>query len=223
MARTVAIIGNGPLPNGLAERIDGCECVIRFNEPPHGVEQAGRRTDLLFLVNSGATMQRRVQDPAYLETAAFEAARRIVLPYHPLIIARYHPKPNPLSRLRGRRADWTAPAIEVFGRADKQVTLLPPQDYDAACAALGIAERERTRLFPSTGFIGLAYAVRRYPPPDWRVKIAGFAWQGWKRHAWEAERAWVEARIAEGSIEEMSSGLANESLSQQRLNSDELT
>ncbi|MEO5325269.1 glycosyltransferase family 29 protein [Mesorhizobium sp. CC13] len=198
--RRLAIVGNGPVANGLARQIDSSDIVVRFNDAAYEPHRTGTRTDILFLVNSGKTMQRRVFDPGFVASPIFQNAGRIVLPYHPDVIARYHPKPNILSRAKGRKSDWTREAIAVFGRQGKEVSVLPPQFYEQCCLELGIAEGDRRRLFPSTGFIGIKYALERFQHPEWQVELFGFSWEGWKRHAWEGERTWISDKIASGNI-----------------------
>ena len=199
-ARRVAIVGNGPVADGAGADIDAADLVVRFNDAVHEPGRAGSRTDILFLVNSGKTMQRRIQDPSFVASVIFRDASRLILPYHPDVIARYHPRPNILSRLKGRKSDWTAEAISVFGRHGKEVSVLPLQFYEECCAELGIAEGDRRRLFPSTGFIGIRYAIEIYPAPEWQIDLYGFSWEGWKRHAWSGERAWIAERIRDGSL-----------------------
>lgn len=189
--RRLAIVGNGPVGDGLAGQIDASDMVMRFNDAAHVPERTGTRTDILFLVNSGKTMQRRVSDPDFITSPIFQSAGRIILPYHPDIIARYHPKPNILSRARGRKADWTSEALSVFAGAGKEITILPSQCYEESCAELGIADADKRRLFPSTGFIGIRYALKHFPPPEWRLELYGFSWEGWKRHDWDGEREWM--------------------------------
>jgi hypothetical protein len=199
-AKRLSIIGNGPLPPDVSGRIDASDAVIRFNNPVHPTNEAGSRTDILFVVNSGKTMQVRLQEPGFLTSPYFVTARQIILPYDPEIIHKYHPKPNPLSKLKGRRADWTEPAKVMFERAGKNVTVLPASFYEDCCEELEIAERERSRLFPSTGFIGIRYGIQTFPPPEWVVEVFGFSFEGWKRHAWEAESRWVARALTDGAI-----------------------
>jgi hypothetical protein len=162
----IAIVGNGPIPGGCAAEIDSSNLVVRFNESPNALDRTGTKTDLLFLANSGKHM-----------------------------VARYHPKPSVLSRLMGRRADWTVPALQHFGKAGKEVSVLPPQFYEDCCEELGIGVKERRRRFPSTGFIGIRYAMVNFPADHSAIRLYGFGWEGWKRHAWDAEREWVKQRL----------------------------
>jgi hypothetical protein len=206
VARAVAIVGNGPLADGLGGRIDASDMVIRFNEPAFQPERSGSRTDILFLMNSGKSMQARLSDPAFQRSPFFAGAGRIILPYHPSIIAKYHPKPNPLSRLKGRKADWTAETLQMCREAGKEVLVLPPEFYEESCAELSIAPAERSRVFPSTGFLGIRYALANFPAPEWRIEIRGFGWTGWKRHDWESEKKWVERHLGQPSDDNSRAG-----------------
>jgi hypothetical protein len=194
----VAIVGNGPIAEGRAAEIDSSDLVVRFNESLNPLDRTGTKTDLLFLANSGKHMQARLTDPAYMAFAVVQNAPKIILPYHPTIIARYHPKPNMISRLMGRRADWTAPAIDYFGRAGKEIAVLPPQFYEECCEELRINAAERHRVFPSTGFIGIRYVLKVVNAEPSAITLFGFTWEGWKRHAWDAEREWIAAHLPPG-------------------------
>ena len=145
-------------------------------------------------------MQRRLRDPDFLQTPTFKAAKEVMLAYHPSIIRKYHPRPNFLSRLKGRRSDWTMQTIEIIGSAGKEIRIMPPQFYLAGCKELGIAEENLSKTFPSTGFFGIFYMLGKCPHESWNVKICGFTWEGWKRHAWGDERSWVEQKVKSGRI-----------------------
>ena len=190
--QSVAIVGNGPVADGVAGQIDAADLVIRFNEPAHAPDQTGTRTDILFLMNSGKSMQARLSNPDFWRSPFMRGARQIILPYHPSIIARYHPKPNLLSRLKGRKADWTAETLQMCKAAGKEVLTLAPEFYEESCEALGITPQKRRAVFPSSGFLGIRYAMLNFPEPQWQIGICGFGWEGWKRHDWQRERQWVE-------------------------------
>jgi hypothetical protein len=196
----LVVVGNGPLPRDLSPLVDTADQVVRFNEPKASKGMSGTRCDLLFLNNSGKPMQRRIADPAYAASPFVQAARELILAYHPKIIRDYLVKPNPLSWLRGRRADWTLQAIEMLGAAGKEVRILPPAFYDEGCEDLGIPRDKRRSLFPSTGFFGLRYVLRHFPRDDWSIEVCGFSHEGWKRHAWHDERSWVARKVESGAF-----------------------
>jgi len=198
--KTAIIIGNGKLQRDLSEIVDQAEFAMRFNEPKASIGMSGSRTDILMLAASSKPMQRRLSDPSFLTSATFTAAKEIVLAYHPDIISKYHPKPNFLSRLKGRKSDWTMRTIELVGAAGKEIRIMPPQTYMDGCSELGIAGPYMHQIFPSTGFLGIAYTLAKFPASEWDVKLCGFSWEGWKRHDWQKERIWVENRIADDRL-----------------------
>jgi hypothetical protein len=198
--KRLVIVGNGPLSRDFSTEVDAADFVLRFNEPKASIGMSGTRTDRLVMANSGKPMQRRLTDPALVSSPIFKATREIMLAYHPQIIARYFRKPNMLSRLKGRRADWTAAVIATFGGAGKEVRIMPPQFYEAGCRELGLTAERMHEVFPSTGFFGIWHALQTSPAKEWRVELCGFSWAGWRRHAWADERGWVESRVAEGRI-----------------------
>ena len=204
MARkTAIIIGNAKLERDLSAVVDDSQFVMRFNEPNLDGDMSGSRTDMLMLAASSKGLHRRMADPAFLENAALKSAKVLMLAYHPEVIRQYHPRPNIFQRLGGRRADWTMQTIELMGHAGKEIRIMPPQFYADGCSKLGIAGPRMHKVFPSTGFLGICYVLANFSASDWDIKLCGFGWQGWKRHDWENERAWVESKIAGGHIDMM--------------------
>lgn len=195
MAGRIAIVGNGPVEGRPGAHIDSADIVVRFNEPADAPETTGVKTDILFLMNSGKTMQARLSNPEFRRSRFFAGAARIILPYHPSIIARYHPKPNLLSRLKGRRADWTAETVDLCRQAGKEILILSPEFYEESCAELGIAQAARNQVFPSTGFLGIRYMLQEVAKTPEEIVLYGFSWQGWKRHDWDGERDWAQANL----------------------------
>jgi hypothetical protein len=196
----MVIVGNGPLSRNLAIEVDSADFVLRFNEPKAAIGMSGTRTDRLMMANSGKPQQRRLDDPAFVTSPVFLAAKELMFTYHPEIIRRYFRKPNPLSWLKGRRSDWTLAGIRKFGAAGKEIRIMPPQFYLGGCKELGIPSARMHEVFPSTGYFGIWHALETMPLKEWRIEICGFTWEGWRRHAWANEREWVEKRVAEGRI-----------------------
>ncbi len=201
--KTMYIVGNGPLAGDLAGRIDASDFVVRFNEPKASIGLSGTRTDILFLCNAGKPMERRLASPAFLDSAIVRGAARIVLAYHPSIIRDYFPRPNLLSRVKGRRADWTMATIMALGMRGKSSLVLPRSFYVEGCDELGVPPEQRSRVFPSTGYFGIFYVLRKFDPRDWTIRLCGFNWAGWKRHSWADEREWVARKAESGVIDIM--------------------
>lgn len=193
--KRLVVVGNGPVARDLSGHVDTADFVIRFNEPKASRGMTGTRTDLLFVCNTGKPMRLRLQNPHYLDLPTVRAARQVVLPYHPVVIARYFEQPNLLSRLRGKRTDLTMPTVDRLGRAGKTVSILPPQFYEDGCHELGLHGARMKSVFPSTGYFGIRYAILHFDPARWKLEICGFSWQGWASHAWADERRWVRERM----------------------------
>jgi hypothetical protein len=200
MSKRVVVVGNGPLPRDLTEHVESADFVLRFNEPKASKGMSGTKTDMLMVNNSGKPMQRRLRDPGYFRSPIVQAAREIVFPYHPYTIRTWMIQPTLISRLRGRRSDWTLQALESLGQAGKEVRIMPPSFYEDACAELGLNREQMRSVFPSTGYLGLRHIFGLFPAPDHRVEICGFSWEGWKRHAWADERGWVENKVKDGLL-----------------------
>jgi len=200
LSKTLIIVGNGPIKRDLTAQIDASDYVLRFNEPRDNQNFIGTKTNLLMLASSSKQMQRWITDPAFLETEIVRNTPEILFAFHPSIIRRFHHHPNFLSRLKGRRADWTVPAIDYFGQAGKTIRIMPSQYYFDVCNELGITRDQMKDVFPSTGFFGIWLALQQNKTREWDIKICGFGWQGWKRHNWDAERQWVEERMKEGKL-----------------------
>ncbi|MGU3576183.1 hypothetical protein ACLBWZ_11650 [Brucellaceae bacterium C25G] len=199
MKKTLVLVGNAPLTADLSDKIDNADYVVRFNDANHPRQLGGTKTDLLMVAATSKHMQKRLQEPDFIELPVFKAAQEIMLPLHPSIIEKYHPKPNILSRLKGRRADWTHQTVDIIGLY-KDIRIMSPQFYMQACAELGIAEKDMKKLFPSTGFLGIWHILQTRNVNEWDVRICGFTWEGWKRHAWDAERQWIEQKINKGRL-----------------------
>ena len=198
--KTAVIVGNGRLERDISRMVDDAQFVMRFNEPNLASGMSGTRTDMIMMAASSKILYRRLIQPSFFDNAALKAAKVLMLAYHPNIIRKYHPKPNIFQRLQGRRADWTMQAIDLMGRAGKEIRIMPPQSYLDGCAELGIVGGQMRKLFPSTGFLGIRYVLANFPASEWDVALCGFSWEGWKRHDWLNERAWVENKIANDRV-----------------------
>ena len=195
---THALVGNAAPEADHAAAIDAHPAVWRFNNCP-GMETGlrGRRTSMLWLVNSGGSMRERLEMTAFPDHPSMRGCRSLGFPVHPAMLRRYHPEPTPRERAAGDRNDWTDVALERFGRTHA-ITVLPAAHYPAACDAIGLAEDERRDRFPSTGLLAAHWLL--LTEPDARATLYGFTWEGWDSHAWEGEQRWFAAREAEGRV-----------------------
>src|SRR5690606_35000052 len=167
MKKTFIIVGNGPLERDLSQEIDSADLVLRFNEPRVSIGMSGSKTDMLMLATSSKQMQQWISDPAFVNSQIVRNTPEILFAFHPSIIRRFHHHPNFLSRLKGRRADWTMQAIDYFGQAGKKIRIMPSQYYFDVCNELGITRDQMKDVFPSTGFFGIWLALRQNKTREW--------------------------------------------------------
>lgn len=198
--KRIVIVGNGPVEPGVAHAIDSADIVIRFNEAVIIPERTGSKTDILFLMNSGKSMQARLETPSYWLEPFVQDASEIILPYHPSIVRQHHPQPNFLSRLKGRKADWTAETLKKIEALGKKATTLSAEFYYETCQILDISTDDLSKVFPSSGLLAIRYAIETLRTDSTRIEFCGFSWQGWKRHSWGNEQHWVDEQIQEGRI-----------------------
>ena len=90
--------------------------------------------------------------------------------------------------------------IDLMGHAGKEIRMMLPRFCADGCAELDIAGPRMRKVLPSAGFLGICYVLANFPASEWDIKLCGSNWQGWKRHDWQNERAWVEEKIARGHI-----------------------
>ncbi len=199
-AKRIVIVGNGPVATGVAHLIDSADLVVRFNEAVIDPSLTGNKTDILFLMNSGKSMQARLQTPSYWREPFVQDAKEVILPYHPSIVKQYHPRPNLLSRMKGRKADWTAETLKKLEAMGKKATILSPEFYYETCRILDIDTDDLNKVFPSSGFLAIRYAIETLRTDSTQIEFCGFSWQGWKRHSWGNEEHWVDEQVQQGRI-----------------------
>jgi hypothetical protein len=68
-------------------------------------------------------------------------------------------------------------------------------------------------VVPSTGLVAVTEFLNAFWQADDRIHLVGFGHQGWEWHPWQAERQWVDARIAEGKLNRLFEPAARRSAS----------
>jgi hypothetical protein len=195
----IAIIGNGKIAPSLCTLANEADYIVRFNQPGPESFGAEPRTDLLVISNSSKQTKALLHNPSYLNGPIFQSANALLFPYSPEIIAKFMPKPNPLSALKGARADLTGLCTQAAKSAGKKHQILDSQIYLNTCAALAIQNKDLRKSFPSSGIITIHYLTNNYSS-ETQIEAYGFGFQGWKRHNWSAEKAYVERLIQAGRL-----------------------
>jgi hypothetical protein len=187
---TTAIVGNAALKEGQAEAIEDFDRIIRFNNPPSSHVLPGMRTDLLYLANTSKQTAKLLTNALYVHGPVFGSAKEVCLPIHPEIARNYMPKPQLHLRLFGRRSDHTDLCKAVCSQFDKKLSVLSVSNYEDACLKLGINETSKKLFFPSTGFLAILQEISKKESEE-PIHLFGFSFQGWKKHKWLEERAFV--------------------------------
>ena len=155
---SVAIVGNSALSQRQRKEIEVSDHIIRFNLTPNISDEPSARTMELFLSCSSKQVGSFLSERRFLEDVAFQRADRIILPYHPEVIASYMLKPSWLSRLKGRKSDWSEVCSQAVFECGKELEIVSVQTYFDACNILGI-DCSRKDYFPSSGFIAILRAL----------------------------------------------------------------
>ncbi|MFZ2099871.1 MAG: hypothetical protein WAU86_04835 [Oricola sp.] len=170
-AKSIAVVGNGPVSAASADEIDLADLVIRFNYAAH-CGCAGRRTDVLAL-NSTLKSPSLVARGKPINRLALRNAREIWLRDDKRDVA-------------GALA-FGLPVVEI-----DPDTVARTRDILVAHGANG------ENLVTSLGASTLRFILDR---SDANIVLYGFTHRGWTGHRWDAEKAWVDGLIAAGRIE----------------------
>ena len=194
----IAIVGNGPLTEANISLMRDFKHIVRFNLTQNIPSASEAHTTELFLAVSSKQIGHYLSEGGYAVDPAFQSATKIVSPYSPEIIRSCMKQPNILSRLKGRRSDWTNVCREIARKSGKEFEVLSSEEYYKSCALLSIRGTWRDSI-PSSGFLSvqreLARKVDREP-----IHVFGFGFRGWKRHHWEGEKHQLQKAAEAGHL-----------------------
>ena len=200
--RKIVVVGNGDVSGNHADYVDSSDFVIRFNCPNLHQGKSGERTDMLFLANAASCLNQFVISGALERSEAFRAAQFVVLPKHPVVMAsRTHVKSATPFRIFGRpspnRFDgdvYASSAVDYFGQLGKTVMFLPVEFFNQCCAEICLPRKGALKQYPSTGMMGVYYALTALSNADDIISILGFTWEGKDLHPWASERLWMQSQ-----------------------------
>ena len=202
MSRRIAIVGNGAIPEGLAEVIDNSDLVIRFN----GCRSAGRggwKTDVVAACNTGRPALDMLAGGHWKGSETVRQAKEIwcvltseVFAAMRAPLAKSHPDLDDFCD------DYTI-GFETFARVTgRQLRVVPAAIHHAVNDDL-IAFDPPSYVVPSSGLIVIAHVLANIAAPGDRVSLAGFGHEGWEWHPFAAERRWVDAHVAAGRLDRL--------------------
>jgi hypothetical protein len=168
---SIAVVGNGPIAPDLGTAIDRHDIVLRFNDC-RSYGSGGHRTDILVINNASRPLATNANGTMRRECVA--SARLFWLASHPSVAFKHDFTDEILRRYVGSRPWQHFSATEWF---------------DATTAIRNAGAPEDCR--PSAGLRALWHLRTNYPST--RPTLFGFTHSGTPRHAWNAERAIVDA------------------------------
>ncbi|WP_055049116.1 hypothetical protein [Devosia sp. A16] len=184
-AKTIALVGNGPLREGQATKIKACDAVIRFNTASNSGKASGYQTDVLVLVNHD--WRRMARHSWQINLPVVLAAKEIWLPIDPQLMDQMDGVDDgPNVR------NFSYSILERHGRF-KPVRTVPAETYKAMAHEVG-----RRGGVPSSGLIVAGYLRQYYPAAQ--LNLFGFGHQGIHVHDWELERAAIDRMIRTGGV-----------------------
>ncbi len=202
MQRRIAIVGNGPIPAGLAGTIDSADMVVRFNLCG-SAGRGGARTDVLAVCNTGRPALDMLAGGRWKASATVRQAGEIWCVRAPEVYAALR---APLSRshpdLDDFCDDYTAGFATFARMTGRRLSVIPAATHRALDASLA-AFAPSPYVVPSSGLVAIAHVLDSVAEKGDRVWLAGFGHSGWQWHPFAAERRWVEARIAAGRLERL--------------------
>lgn len=198
-SRTIMIVGNGPVAQGVAAIIDAADLVIRFNDC-RSCGAGGDKTDIVAVCNTGRPALAMLGGGGWKTNAAVRQAREIwcvraaekFLALRPEI-ERRHPDLDDL-------CDDYTDGFRAFAKATGRVFhAVPPSTHESVDAGLKRFDPGEY-VVPSSGLIVIAEVLAHWRQPGDRVVLAGFGHTGWEWHPFPAERLFVDELISTGRM-----------------------
>ena len=203
MARSIAIVGNGEIGPGLAGLIDAADIVMRFNDC-RSVGTGGTRTDIVAVCNTGRPGKKMLQEPGWKDNPSVLAASSIWCVRDP---AKFAAMRAPLAvthpELDDFCDDYTQGFLQFGRQAGKALHVIPAETHDRLDDELATF-RPAPYVVPSTGLVAVTEFLTHFRQAGDSIALVGFGHQGWEWHPWQAERQWVEARIADLKLTRLS-------------------
>lgn len=199
MSRSIVVVGNGPVRQGVAQAIDAADLVIRFNDC-RSVGRGGTKTDIVAVCNTGRPALEMLGGGRWKASPAVRAAREFWCVRAPETFAAMRPALAHSHPDLGDFCDDYTDGFVSFAKATgRSLSIIPAavhQELDASLAAFD----PPAYVVPSSGLIAIAHALETFAGEGGPILLAGFGHEGWPWHPFAAERRWVEGQIATGRL-----------------------
>ncbi|MDR6103069.1 hypothetical protein QE369_003266 [Agrobacterium larrymoorei] len=211
MSRRIVIVGNGEIPQGVADWIDTADVIIRFNDC-RSLGAGGSRTDVVAVCNTGRPGRRMIEDRSWRESPGVKAASAIWSVRDPVKfsemeedIHRHWPE------LEDFCVDYSAEFAAIASETGKTHLVISRQVHEWLDEELKGLSPE-PYVCPSTGLFAIRYMLDAIGEKD-ELTIAGFCHKGWSGHPFSVEKQLVDALVTQGKLKQLSS-LSNFSVSE---------
>ncbi|MCW0981620.1 Urease operon accessory protein [Agrobacterium sp. BT-220-3] len=203
MGRRIMIVGNGELPQGIADFIDLSDIVIRFNDC-RSLGSGGSRTDVVAVCNTGRPGREMAEETGWRNSDGVRQASAIWSVRDPAKFSEMEPDIRARwPELTDFCADYTAGFAAIAEETGKSHTVIPRGVHERLDCALQ-AYSPAPYVCPSTGLFAIAHVLESLNGDDDEVAITGFGHQGWNGHPFAAEKQLVEALTHQGRLTRIS-------------------
>jgi hypothetical protein len=203
MGRRIMIVGNGEMPQGVADLIDLSDIVIRFNDC-RSLGAGGSRTDVVAVCNTGRPGREMSEGAAWRDNEGVQRASAIWSVRDPAKFSQMEPDIRARwPELTDFCADYTAGFAALAEETGKSHLVIPRGVHERLDHALQVYA-PAPYVCPSTGLLAIAHVLETVSGGDDEVAIAGFGHQGWNGHPFAAEKQLVEALTHEGRLTRIS-------------------
>lgn len=187
---SIIILGNGPIDVDIAEQVDSCERVVRFNFCASMPEKLGAKCTDLWLTGRGR-----------------QAAKLLTAPINPKLLNVKNvmitdPEPSPISQSffklihRQGKIDHGGLLQQKYSPVEQSLRLSSEFRNSLLSRLLLLGKPSCKPRCASSGLLAIEYFLQQYPT----VHIAGFGFKGWKRHPWQQEKQYISNLIAQGKV-----------------------
>ncbi|MBB4006524.1 Urease operon accessory protein [Allorhizobium taibaishanense] len=199
MTRRIMIIGNGDVPQEVADAIDAADLVIRFNNV-RNFGRAGRRTDIVAVCNTGRPAKTMLRSRTWRNSRAVSESGAIWSVRDPVKLEAMKPEVlQDFPELEDLFEDHTED-FDAFARSGgKDHFVLPGSTHESAVAALTPYD-PGSYVVPSSGLVVVSHILQDPTFAGDTVFLAGFSHEGWSGHPFAAERQLINAHIEAGRL-----------------------
>ena len=195
--RTIMIVGNGEIAEGVAEEIDAADLIVRFNDC-RSMGAGGSRTDVVAVCNTGRPARAMLGSAEWRKSPAVASASEIWSVRDPKKFAALR-APLALSHpeLGDFCDDYTDQFTAFCNATGKRHVVIDESVHEGIDTALAAYE-PGSYVVPSSGMVVIADVLLRCPGDD--IALTGFSHTGWDEHPFAAEKRLVDSYISLGRL-----------------------